>query len=222
MLDAHTRNQITAFYGDPSEISSQIAESAIGKAILLVPPKDLPDDVANALQDLLLETAHLFFKEAADDVSKRRDMLIAALMPSIPAAVVKQASMEARARAAVLTSSDWLTAKDIAERAGLSTANASSTPWKWKQDGSIFAINNEGRNLFPIYGLDPDSGYRPLKSLKSIIEVFKGRKESWGMAYWFASANSFLGGKRPMDLIKSEPSHVLAAAEDEVAGVVHG
>lgn len=222
MLDAHARNQITAFYGESSEISSQIAESVIGKAILLVPPQDLPNDVANALQDLLLETAQLFFKEAAEDVSKRRDMLISALMPSIPSSVVKQASMEARARAAVLTSSEWLTAKDIAERAGLSTANASSTPWKWKQDGSIFAINNEGRNLFPIYGLDPDSGYRPLKSLKSIIEVFKGRKESWGMAYWFASANSFLGGKRPMDLIKSEPSHVLAAAEDEVAGVVHG
>ena len=76
--------------------------------------------------------------------------------------------------------------------------------------------------MFPIYGLDPDSGYRPLKPLKAIIDVFKGHKEGWGVAYWFASTNSFLGGKRPMDLIRSEPSHVLAAAEDEVAGVVHG
>jgi len=222
MSDAHTHEAITAFYGDSTEISSQVAEMTFGKAILLVPPKDLSHEVANALQDLLLETAKLFFKEAAEDVNKRRDMLIAALLPSIPASTVKQAGMEARARAAVLSSSEWLSAKDIAERAGLSTANASSTPWKWKQDGSIFAISSEGRDLYPLYGLDPDSDFRPLKSLKLITGVFKGHKEGWGMAHWFASVNSFLGGKRPMDLIKSDPDRVLDAAKDEVEGVVHG
>lgn len=104
----------------------------------------------------------------------------------------------------------------------MSAANASSTPWKWKQEGLIFAISNESKDLYPGYGLDPGSGHRPLKSLKPILEVFKGHKESWGIAHWFASVNSFLGGRRPMDVLNSDPGRVLAAAEDEVAGVVHG
>lgn len=31
--------------------------------------------------------------------------------------------------------------------------------------------------------------------------VFRGRKDDWGLAYWFASPNSFLGGKRAQDLL---------------------
>lgn len=174
-----------------------------------------PHDVAAAYRSGKIATRVRY-------LHKRRDMLISALMPSIPAGMLKQASMEARSRAAVLTASEWLTAKEIAERAGFSATNASSTPWKWKQDGSIFAINSEGKDLYPGYGLDPDNAFRPLKSLKPVLETFRGHKESWGLAYWFASVNSFLGGRRPMDLLKSEPGLVLAAAEDEVLGVVHG
>lgn len=222
MLDEHTRGFVAAFYGDRAEISHKVAKLTTGKAILVVPPKGISDASAAALQDLLQETAQLFLKEADENLYKRRDMLISALMPSIPAGMLKQAGMEARSRAAVLTASEWLTAKEVAERAGLSAANASSTPWKWKQDGSIFAISSEGRDLYPGYGLDPDNAYRPLKSLKAILETLKGHKESWGLAYWFASINSFLGGRRPMDLLKSEPGLVLAAAEDEGLGVVHG
>lgn len=222
MSDDHTRNSVTAFYGGASEISRQVGELATGKAILVIPPQDISESSAVALQDFLQETAQLFLKETLEDLHKRREMLITALMSSIPAGMLRQASMEARSRAAVLTASEWLTAKEVAERAGFSAANASSTPRKWKQDGSIFAINNEGKDLYPIYGLDPDSGYRPLKSLKPILEVFQGHKESWKLAYWFASVNSFLGGKRPMDLLKSDSGRVLEAAHDEMMGIVHG
>jgi hypothetical protein len=42
------------------------------------------------------------------------------------------------------------------------------------------------------------------------------------MAYWFLSVNSFLGGKRPQDLIASAPERVIAAAIDEVQEIAHG
>ena len=64
--------------------------------------------------------------------------------------------------------------------------------------------------------------YRPAKGLVRVLKVFRGNKDDWGLAYWFASANSFLGGKRPQDLLISKPDRVVAAAEDEVAGVLHG
>jgi hypothetical protein len=47
-------------------------------------------------------------------------------------------------------------------------------------------------------------------------------KDEWGIAYWFQSSNSFLGGKRPQDLLSSAPQRMLAAAEDEVQEVAHG
>lgn len=42
------------------------------------------------------------------------------------------------------------------------------------------------------------------------------------MAFWFLSANSFLGGKRPQDMLATQPDLVIDAARDEVQGVAHG
>ncbi|MET0267472.1 MAG: hypothetical protein ABW202_17885 [Duganella sp.] len=222
MPDDHTPHTVTACYGEAADISHHVNSMPPGKAILVIPPQGTPDAAAAALQGFLQETAQLFLRESAENMHKRREMLIAALMPSLPAGMLKQAGMEARSRTAVLAASEWLTTKDIAERAGLSAANASSTPWKWRQDGRIFAISAEGKDLYPGYSLDAEDGYRPLKALKSILDVFGERKGTWGTASWFASANSFLGGRRPMDLLKSEPGKVLAAAKDEITGVAHG
>lgn len=79
-----------------------------------------------------------------------------------------------------------------------------------------------GADYFPGYGLDPDNGYRPLAVLKAVIEVFKGGKGGWGLSFWFSSVNSFLGGRRPQDLLKAAPDHVLAAAKDELTSIGHG
>jgi len=72
------------------------------------------------------------------------------------------------------------------------------------------------------YGLDATTGYRPFAALKDIIAVLEQRKDGWGMAYWFTSVNSRLGGKRPQDLLPHAPDRVLAAAQHEVAGLTHG
>ena len=55
-----------------------------------------------------------------------------------------------------------------------------------------------------------------------VIEAFAGHKDGWGMAYWFRSDNSFLGGKRPQDLLATAPERVIDAALDEVQEVAHG
>ena len=136
--------------------------------------------------------------------------------------LLKEAAMLVQARKAVLESGDWLNAADIAQVAQLSTRNPSAQPNKWKKQGQIFAINHGGVDYFPGYGLDPDTSYRPLKALAKVIEIFEGYKDSWGMAYWFRSDNSFLGGKKPQDLLASVPDRVIDAALDEIQGIAHG
>jgi hypothetical protein len=115
-----------------------------------------------------------------------------------------------------------LTAAQIAEMAGFSASNPSAQPNKWKKDGQIFAVRHRGVDYFPGYALDPSTDYRPARGLAKVLAAFRGRKDDWGLAYWFASVNSFLGGKRPQELLIYEPERVVAAAEDEVAGVLHG
>lgn len=133
-----------------------------------------------------------------------------------------EARMTSEARKAVLESGDWLTAAQIAQIPGFSATNPSDQPNKWKEDGQIFAVPHRGVDYFPGYALDPATNYRPAEALAAVLAVFRGRKDDWGLAYWFASVNSFLGSKRPQDLLISEPARVVAAAEDDVAGVLHG
>jgi hypothetical protein len=152
------------------------------------------------------------------------DSIIEALVPDVPPPQHKlvEARMTAESRKAVLESGDWLTAAQIAEMAGFSTTNPSAQPNKWKKDGQIFAVRHRSVDYFPGYALHPSTDYRPAKGLARVLAVFRGRKDDWGLAYWFASVNSFLGGKRPQDLLIDQPARVIAAAEDEVAGVLHG
>ena len=152
------------------------------------------------------------------------ERLAEALVPPTPAParILKEAAMLVKARKAVLESGDWVNAAELAQLAQLSTANPSAQPNKWKKGGRIFAIHHNGVDYFPAYGLNKDEDFRPLKALAQVIEVFEGKKNGWGMAFWFMSANSYLGGKRPQDLLTTDPDRVIAAALDEVQGVAHG
>ena len=149
--------------------------------------------------------------------------IVELLVPDVapPRHMLTEASMTTKARKAVLEGGDWLTAAEVAEVAGFSVTNPSAQPNRWKKEGQIFAVRHRGVDYFPGYALDPSSGYRPVKSLGRVLAAFGGKKDAWGLAYWFASVNSYLGGKRPQDLLVDQPDRVLGAAEDEIAGVLH-
>lgn len=177
--------------------------------------------LADNIADVASSMASLLAERQPPQVLAR---LAEEMVPRAPAPphLLKEAAMLVRARKAVLESGDWLTAAQVAELAGLSTRNPSAQPNKWKKQGAIFAIHHGGVDYFPGFGLDPDAGFRPVKNLARIIQIFQGHKDAWGMAYWFASANSFLGARRPQDLLASAPEQVIAAAEDEVQEIAHG
>lgn len=126
--------------------------------------------------------------------------------------------MQSRARKAILESGDWLRSDEIASLAGTQAGQLDG----WKKQGLIFTIDHLGVDYFPGYALDHHAGFRPLKSLAKILAIFEGQKDGWGMAYWFGSSNSFLGGQRPQDLLATDANRVISAAEDEAQGVTHG
>lgn len=156
-------------------------------------------------------------KDKLDDMVK----LFASDIPA-PRYLMREAKMIAKAQEQVILSTEWLNTADLSELAGFKSTNKSSGPTKWKSSHKIFCVKYQGEELYPIYALDKNNNFRPLDGLQAILKLFAGRKEGWGVAYWFAGANSFLGGRRPQDLLESDPGLVLQAAQDELEGVTHG
>jgi hypothetical protein len=146
------------------------------------------------------------------------------VMPSvsISEAALAQVRMLIQARSAILQSGDFISPKEVSKLAGYSETNPSVYPNKWKRSGKIFAIQHENKDYFPFYALDPANGYQPRTAMGDVLRIFGHAKDSWGVALWFASLNSFLDDERPQDILATEPDRVVAAAEDEVAGIEHG
>ncbi|MCP3705566.1 hypothetical protein M3I54_00915 [Paraburkholderia sp. CNPSo 3274] len=69
---------------------------------------------------------------------------------------------------------------------------------RWKQEGQLFSVRHGQGEYFPSYGLDPDRQYRPLATLARVLRVFDETKDGWRLAFWFASVNSWLDGRRPI------------------------
>jgi len=208
--------------GTPSEVRSRL-DKFKAEQVIVLPVERADAQHAGLLAQMLASVIPFIETVLREQNEQTLKALISAVVPKAPPtpAVLREAAMLARSRTAVLEGADWLTAAKVAELAGLSATNPSTQPNKWKRERRIFAIHHNGVDYFPGYGLDPDADWRPRKALKSVLEVFGDEKDGWGLAYWFLSANSFLGGRRPQDVLATQPTQVIAAASDEMQGVVH-
>ncbi len=215
---------ITTLVGTPRQAIQKLSKSSASRVLLMSFDKidpALSKTVADNLNDLATMMLELILeRHEHQSLEKLAELMVPKMQPS--KLLLKKAAMLARAKKTVLESSEWLTSNELAELANLSTRNPSAQPNKWKKTGKIFAIHHAGIDYYPGYALDPTNGYRPFQPLATILEVFSSHKDSWGIAIWFASQNSFLGAKRPLDLLLTKPDRVLAAAIDEVQEIGHG
>jgi len=223
MTTLHDVASLPTLVGTPQEVRIRL-DSSKADQVIVVPLERSNARHADLMAHTLANIVSFIDLTLRGQSEQMIKALVDALVPKVPPTpnLLKEAAMVARSRNAVLESADWLTAAQVAELAGLSASNPSTQPNKWKRQKLIFAITHNGVDYFPGYGLDPDTGYRPRKTLKPVLDVFGEHKDGWGLAYWFLSANSFLGGKRPQDVLASEPERVIAAAEDEIKEVSHG
>jgi hypothetical protein len=155
---------------------------------------------------------------------EKLNKVIEGLLPemALSRAALLQAGMQAEAKAHILSSGDYVRASEIAKLAGYSENNPSAQPSKWKREAAIFAIEHNGADYFPLYGLNPEKSYKPYPALSEVLDVFHGMRSEWSIAFWFAGLNSFLNDQRPQDLLACKPESVIAAARDEVEGLQHG
>jgi hypothetical protein len=215
--------KVSMVTGSPKEVRAKIDASNVEQVIALTFAHATKESL-RAVVETIRSITPLVSVISEKRQKERLESIISNLVPDVPLPehMMREARMVAEARNAVLTSAEWLTAAQISEMAGFSSTNPGAQPNKWKKDGLIFAVHHKGTDYFPGYGLDPKSGYRPCKGLAEVIRIFGVSKDAWGIAYWFASENSFLGSSRPQDLLLKQPKKVIDAAIDETAGVLHG
>jgi hypothetical protein len=144
-----------------------------------------------------------------------RDQLVDLLVGEVALTPVdmKRARLEAKALRAIRHNTEWLTAAEIADLAGLGPANPIGTVSRWKQQGRIYALRQGGKDYYPKYALGPD--FHPLPAIREILAVLAGYDPEL-LAGWFESTSRFLGGKRPRELVATEPARVVAAAHNEI------
>jgi hypothetical protein len=78
--------------------------------------------------------------------------------------------------------------------------------------GKVFSILFDGTDLYPAFQFRHGET-RP--EVGRVLERFGGKLSAWQIAFWFVAENGWLDGKRPVDLLDSQPSAVVEAASRE-------
>lgn len=147
---------------------------------------------------------------------QQRDALVELLVGEVPMRPLdmKLAKLQARALERIYSGTPWLTAEQIGTLGKHGTANPAAAAHRWKANEQLFAIRRDGRDMYPRYALG--DAFTPLPVIKRVLKTLVGH-DPLRVAGWFESTSSFLGGKRPRELIASKPERVVLAAQDAVA-----
>jgi hypothetical protein len=135
------------------------------------------------------------------------------LPPTVPSA---PAVLQAR-RNALAREFGAFTSAEVAGLAGSKAANKAALANRWKQEGRIFSVTHHGTTYYPGFQFDGEG--RPLPVIAEVIRRLGARSGEWELALWLTSPTGWLDGRRPVDLLESEPDEVAQAAEREAEGL---
>jgi hypothetical protein len=149
---------------------------------------------------------------AAEEVGE----LVEAMTPDteIPTPpVVLQARRNAEARTSLLKEFGALTAAQVAELAGSEAKNTSALAGRWRREGRLIAVEHHGTMYYP--GFQFDSSGKPKAVVADVLRYLGPPAVTpWQQALWFTSANGWLDGRRPVDLLDDQGDAVVAAARE--------
>lgn len=217
--------EVGAFAGSASEVRDRLDQLSDNEKVqvlaLTLPGPD--DESMKAMTEALVSISPIVQRMVEEHRTVSFDSIVSAFVPRhVPTATaLTEARMLAEAKATVINSKNYMTAKEIAEIAGYSGSNPSSQPNRWKRDKMIFAFNHCGIDYFPAYALDAEHGWKPYPAMAEILAIFDGEKGGWGCAFWFEGVNGYLGGKAPKDVLATDPARVIKAAALEMEPIAH-
>ncbi len=173
---------------------------------LVVVPSELVEHVAEGIPGARVLELPQF------DVVER---LIESFMPPagvVSTVVAEEARRNAAARAEFLAEFEALDAEGVADLAGSRAGNRRATASRWQGERLCFAIEHEGRLVFPAFQFDPATG-RPRPAVAEVIAALRSvGLRGWSVALWWATPHDALGLRRPADVLSSDPDLVIEGA----------
>jgi hypothetical protein len=119
-------------------------------------------------------------------------------------------SMEDERLAPVMAGTAWLTSDELAGRISANRSGCVDTMARWTREGRLFAMDMGDKRVYPAYAFD--AAGEPLPVIKRVLQnLFM--HDSFSLACWFESPNTYLDGSRPRDMLVTDPERVVAAAE---------
>jgi hypothetical protein len=109
-----------------------------------------------------------------------------------------------------------LTSAQVAAQAGYRGRNPYATAARWKKAGDIFAVQHRGTEYFPAFQFRDGL---PHPTIKPVLAALPAQLSPWQVAFWFVSANGWLGGRAPQEVL-DDPASLIAAARQEALEVV--
>lgn len=109
---------------------------------------------------------------------------------------------------------DFASAEELVGRASLQDLV------RWIRADETFAIEHEGADLYPLYSFENGQRLSPRPMMRKILASLS--MDPWHAAWWFSAGYGMLDGRRPQDVLESDPEAVLAAARDQAMGITHG
>jgi hypothetical protein len=105
---------------------------------------------------------------------------------------------------------ECLTAEAVAEETGNTARNRSAIASRWATEKKIFSVRFESKTLYPKFQFKDGS---PVPTVARILELFPEHFTGWDVAFFFTSPNSYLNGRKPVDLLKTAPEKVVSLAD---------
>ena len=167
-------------------------------------------ETAKALFELLCE--RLYDLQDAEDMPRLIEMAMPLVSERTSAAVIYQAQRNASLRAKFLRTYELLPAEQVHALYGSSAKNRAALAARWRADRKIFAIEHQGRLLYPAFQFDEVG--RPKAVIGRILDALGRGTGAWQTAIWFTTPNSWLDRRKPVDLLEREPDRVIDAADD--------
>jgi hypothetical protein len=150
-----------------------------------------------------------------EDMRTRVMALVDGMVPDLEMpseAMTILARRNAKRRAEVLQEFGALTGEQIAEERSRA-ANRHALAARWRKEGKLFGVPYRGQILYPAFQFDDDGGLRPVIS-DVLAALPRDQMSDWEIALWWTAANGLLDGRRPVDLLDTDPRAIVLAGRE--------
>jgi hypothetical protein len=103
-----------------------------------------------------------------------------------------------------------LTSEEVAEEATSQATNRAAIASRWTKERKVFSVRFEGTQWFPKFQFQDG---RPNPAVADVIEIFPEQASGWELAYFFVTPNMNIGGRKPLDLLKQDPTRLVSLAQ---------